>query len=158
MDRCRPFHDDARDDLWRHTLSRISSTFGRLIYLSRLRNPDTGRYEHHGLASVYGAAETDRILGDSHSAVFREWIESGLQAQKADLTVYLTTLSTDVPTVLRNWMSLTPYRNCVPESATSSEQDLYMADMEALLGVFRSEFGVSGGEDSNSRRRPSLAR
>ena len=44
----------AASNLWRNTLSQIPSVFGRLVYVSSLRNSNNGRYEHHGLTLVYG--------------------------------------------------------------------------------------------------------
>ena len=44
----------AASDLWRHTLSQIPSVFGRLVYLSSLRNPNTDSYEHHGFSQMFG--------------------------------------------------------------------------------------------------------
>lgn len=140
-------------DLWRHTLSKIPSIIGRLEYLSTLRNSNTGRYEHHGLASVYGERESDKALSECHGMAFREWIGSSLHMQKSDLDLYLETLPTDLPTFIRTWIRLTPYRNFLPESASATEQDLYMADMDALLGVLRAEHGVSLDEEPSAPRR-----
>ena len=44
------FERGAAADVWRHTLSQIPYLYGRLAYLGSLRNANTGRYEHHGLA------------------------------------------------------------------------------------------------------------
>lgn len=43
------------EDLWRRTLSGIPSIYGRLAFLASLRDVNTGRYEHHGLAMIFGA-------------------------------------------------------------------------------------------------------
>ena len=45
----------AAADLWRNTLSQIPTLFGRLVYLSSLRDSNSGAYEHYGLAKVFGA-------------------------------------------------------------------------------------------------------
>src|SRR5260370_21275259 len=60
-------------DLWRNTLSRIPTLFGRLVYLSNLRSPNTGRYEHHGLALVFLESESDRELRKLHQQFLQEW-------------------------------------------------------------------------------------
>ena len=67
----------ASDDLWRRTISQIPSIYGRLVYLGRLRNSDTGRYEHHGLAAMFDANLADSALRESHLGAFREWLVVG---------------------------------------------------------------------------------
>jgi len=133
----------AAADLWRHTLSQIPCVFGRLVYLASLLNSNTGRYEHHGLAMVFGEPESDRTLRLSHEAAFREWLNFNLEYQKADLDLYLSNLSIDKKTILSTWIRLTPYRNLVPGSAESQERKLFFADLEALLGLLKNEYGVS---------------
>jgi hypothetical protein len=61
-------------DLWRNTLSQIPSVFARLIYLSSLRGPNSGVYEHHGLSLVFGPRLANEALRRSHVEVFREWL------------------------------------------------------------------------------------
>jgi len=128
--------------LWRHTLSQIPSIYGRLVYLASLRNANTGRYEHHGLALIYGEEESDLVLRQSHVHAFREWINYGLEQQKADLDLYLSALSTDKKTVVDTWLRLAPYRNMLPGSARTQERKLYLTDLETLLWLLRNEFGL----------------
>ena len=75
----------APADLWRNTLSQIPTVFGKLVYLSSLRNPVTGKYEHHGLSLVFGADEASRALRKSHAQAFAESLSFDLERQKADL-------------------------------------------------------------------------
>ena len=41
-------------DLWRKTLLRIPTHFGRLVFLSSLRDALTGRYSHPPLSQIVG--------------------------------------------------------------------------------------------------------
>ncbi len=43
----------AAADLWQRTLAQIPTLFGRLVYLCSLREQNTGRYEHFGLAQMF---------------------------------------------------------------------------------------------------------
>jgi hypothetical protein len=133
----------APSDLWRHTLSQIPSVFGRLVYLSSLRSQTAGKYEHHGLALVFGEAEADKALRKSHSEAFREWIGYSLEQQNADLNLYLSQLIEEKRAVIENWSRLAPYRNLVPASARDVEKKLYCGDFEALLALLRNEYGVA---------------
>ena len=132
----------AAADLWRHTLSQIPSQFGRLVYLSSLRNSNTGGYEHHGLALVFGERESDDTLRSSHEKAFAEWLTYGLEHQKADLDLYLASLGTNKKSLLRIWRRLAPYRNLIPASARSADRRLYLSDLETLLETLMNEYGV----------------
>jgi hypothetical protein len=138
----RQLHRGLPADLWRHTLSQIPSIFGRLVYLASLRNANTGRYEHHGLALIYGEEESDLVLRKSHVEAFWEWINYGLEQQKADLDLYLSALSTDRKTVVDTWLRLAPYRNMLPGTAGTQERQLYLTDLETLLWLLRNEYGL----------------
>lgn len=132
----------ASADLWRNTLARISSVFGRLVYLASLRNPHTGAYEHHGLAQLFGAEEADRTLRQSHADTFASWICFSLEDQKRDLEEYLTTTG-DQRAVVATWSRLATYRNFLPTEAREVERRLYSTDLETLLELLRNEYGVS---------------
>jgi len=70
-------------DLWRHTLAQIPTVFGRLVYLSLLRDPNSGTYRHHRLAMFFGDEETNRTLRTSHVRMFAEWLGFYLEQQKS---------------------------------------------------------------------------
>ncbi|MGH9627469.1 MAG: hypothetical protein ACRD7E_03780, partial [Bryobacteraceae bacterium] len=133
----------AAPDLWRNTLSQIPSVFGRLVYLSSLRSSITGRYEHHGLALVFGEVEADRALGKSHTEAFSEWLSYNIEHQKADLDLYFSGLPADRRTVVETWARLAPHKGFIPASALKVEEQLYMADFEALLDLLKNEYGVA---------------
>src|SRR5947208_2864366 len=66
-------------NLWRNTLSQIPSCLGKLAYLSSLRGPNSGRYEHHGLALLFGESETDKVLRKTHAETFTEWLNYSIE-------------------------------------------------------------------------------
>ena len=134
---------DPVSDLWRNTLSQIPSVFGRLVYLSAVRDPNSGRYEHHGLALVHGDDEADRALRRSHIQTFSEWLCLNLEQQKTDLVLYLSALMDERRRVIETWLRLQPFRMMIPSSATKAETELYQSDFRILLGLLKNEYGVS---------------
>src|SRR5579862_1515121 len=111
-------------------LSQISTVFGRLVYLSSLRNDATGRYAHDTLNGIHGSDEADRTLSRTHQQVFSQWIASSLADQKRDLDEYLAETGGGVQSLWR-------YRNVVPPMARDVERQLYLTDFETLLGLLQ---------------------
>ena len=138
--------DRPAEELWSRTLSKIPTAYGRLVYLASLRDPDSGRYRHHGLAMVFSEKAAHEALAGSHLNSFREWLAMSLEEQKADLDVYMSEQPTDQRTLVENWIRLQPFRNLMPAPVTAPEEELFLADVAALLSVLRNESagGVPG--------------
>lgn len=130
-------------NVWRRTLSQIPTVFGRLVYLASLRDPNTGRYEHFGLAQMFGEDEADRALRQSHWETFQQWLGFGLERQKQDLDQYLAGLHRDPRAILETWSRVEPYRNLIPAAAPQAERQLYLSDLQALLELLKNEYGVA---------------
>jgi len=132
----------ASDDVWRRTLRQIPTIYGRLVYLAQRRNPDSGLYEHHGLAKMFGEEEAHTALRSSHDGTFRQWLDLGLEEQKADLGLYFVGLPTSRQVLVENWLRLSPYRYLVPFDASPAYQQLFLGDLELLLQIVRNELAV----------------
>jgi hypothetical protein len=119
------------------------------VYLAGLRNPNSGRYDHHGLALIFGADEANRALKKSHKQVFAEWLSFNLEQQMADLTLYMSDLPEDKKTVLQAWTKLKPYKNVLPSNAKTVDRRLYLSELETMLELLRGASGVDDlGPDS----------
>ena len=134
---------NAAADLWRHTLGQIPTTFGRLVYLSSLQDPNTGVYRHFGLGQHFGEPEADEALRRSHLECFHEWMDFTLEQKKADLDLYLTEVEGDRKTILRTWLQLKPYRNLAPANVLGVQREHYIMDLDALLAILTNVHGVA---------------
>ena len=134
-----PNRKRAIQDVWARTLSQIPTALGRIAYLASLRDPNTGRYEHFGLAQLYSAEESDQALRESHGQAFAEWLNFSLADQKDDLENYLASLGKDRGTVLEAWTKLQSYRNLLPVDASAAESELFVTDLELILRLLRGE-------------------
>jgi len=133
----------AKRDVWARTLTQIPTTFGKIVYLASLRDDNTGRYQHFGLAQLYTEEEADLVLRDSHEDVFSEWLNFPLEEQRRDLEQYLESVEDEKASVLRTWLTLSPYRNLIPAQAGAAERELYISDLELILELLRNEFSSS---------------
>ncbi len=124
-------------DLWRNTLSGIPTLFGRLVYLASLRDQNTGRYEHFGLAQMFGDDASDGTLRASHVEIFQKWLCAGLEEQRESVEEYLQSLESKLHAVIGNWLRLRPYRNLPPVGAREAERQLFLTDLEIVLELLR---------------------
>ncbi len=134
----------AAGDLWKHTLSRIPTVFGRIAYLASLRDPSSGVYRHHGLSGVFGREESTQALRSSHEEVFLEWIALPMREKRADVEAYLNSLDDPREAVIEHLLRTEIYRAQVPGTAEEMERELYLSDLITLLKTFRSAASRGG--------------
>jgi len=126
------------DQPYLRQLHLIPTSYGRLVYLAGLRNPDTGRYEHYGAPGP----ETGKLLKRTHEAIFREWVTFPLEKKKADIELYICGIEVNKAELIDTWLRLTPYKNLVPASIQGPERQKHVSDFEAILGLLRNVYGV----------------
>jgi hypothetical protein len=125
----------ATADLFKNTLSRIPTVFGRLYYLASLRDPNSGIYRHHGLVSIFGREESRKALSQSHWDIFQTWLNMPLEEKTEDLKGYLNGLDESPSVVVEHWASAELYRSCLPEAVHEGERELFLREFEILLEV-----------------------
>lgn len=140
----------AVNDLWKHTLSRIPTVYGRLAYLAGLRDQNSGIYRHHGLSAAFGRDESGRALRRSHEEVFSQWLNLALAEKHADLQSYLATLEDSSRTVVDHWLRSGAYKTQIPSAARPAEAELYSSELEALLELMQNDrSGDESGQGSS---------
>ena len=134
---------DVADEIWLRDLSRIATSYGRLVYLAGLLDPNTGRYEHYGSGPAEMAA-TSKSLKRIHEVIFTEWVGFPLEKKMADVEQYIDAIE-DVNRgeLIDAWLQLTPYKNLVPASIQGPERRKHISDFEAILGLLKNVYGVA---------------
>lgn len=134
----------AVEDLWKHTLSRIPTAYGRLTYLASLRDANSGIYRHHGLNAIFGREETENALRQSHERAFQEWLKLSLAEKNDDLMEYLGGLEDSREVVIRHWFASGVYRSLIPHTARKMQRELFCRDLDALVET------ISNGLDAGA--------
>lgn len=132
-------HTKVIQDVWKNTISTIPSDIGKLAYLASLRDPNSGRYRHFGLESLYSPEQADAALRQTHLELFYDWLKKPLAEQKEDLEHYFRTVEGDLGTVLENWAVLEPYRNCIPLDADGAGRQLFLDDLALIVDLMEHE-------------------
>ena len=142
MPRFRPkgmLERNAVADLWKHTLSQIPSTYGRLVYLASLRDANSGIYRHHGLSAAFGREESLSALRKSHEDTFREWLNFPLSSKTSDLLTHFQNIEENPRQVLTYLERAMPYLSQVPDSASPAQRRQFKMEMETLLELIRND-------------------
>jgi hypothetical protein len=141
---------NALADLWKHTLSQIPNTYGRLVYLASLRDPNSGSYRHYGLSAAFGREDSAGALRKSHEDTFIEWLHMPLSAKAADLQAHFQSLEEN-PTAAMTYLARgMPYLSQTPDSASRAQRSQFQNEMEILIELLRNEY--AGERFPNSAR------
>jgi hypothetical protein len=127
------------EDFSSQTLAAISSDFGRLYYVSSLKDSDSGRYEHDGLTSLYPENAVQAGLSHCHEELFSRILETPLNDQARDLRECLGSAGDKYWDVVENWRETCYFREMCPEGLPDYLQDLFCSNMGALLAIFSSK-------------------
>ena len=124
-------------DFQSRTLARMEWHFSRLIYLSSLRDYNTGRYHHHGLESRYTSEAVDEGLRRCHTQVFDELVTLPLKKQTDDLVGFFTSLREERSRLVDAWERLRSYRILPPENCHPLAKELFEKNIVIILKILR---------------------
>lgn len=122
----------VREDI----LAGLPGAFARLVYLSSLRDENSGTYRHYALEARHTPEQCHAALLACHREIFYAWLRTSLEEQRDELRSYLGTLDEDRTTVLTTWKKLEPFRLYVPAEATRGERELFLSDLRILGDLF----------------------
>ena len=126
------------EDFSSQTLAAISSDFGRLYYVSSLKDSDSGRYEHDGLMSLYPENAVQAGLSHCHEELFSRILETPLSDQERDLRECLNSAGDKYWDVVESWRETRYFREMCPQGLPDYLHDLFCSNMGALLAIFSS--------------------
>ena len=126
------------EDFSSQTLAAISNDFGRLYYVSSLKDSTSGRYEHDGLMSLYPENAVQAALTHCHEELFSRILETPLREQECDLRACLGSAGDKYWDVVENWRENRCFQEMCPEGLPNYLNDLFCSNMGALLAIFSS--------------------
>lgn len=122
-----------RAELLESDIRGLPSVLEQIVELAQLRDFATGTYTHPAITDRSRAEEIHRMLRRLHESAFRLWLQMGLEAQKADFDVYLSSLGAAPAGVVQHWRESEIYRCLIPASASFAERELFVGDIEVVL-------------------------
>jgi hypothetical protein len=126
------------EDFASRTLAVIPSDYGKLYYVNSLRNLNTGRYQHDGLADLYSEDSVQVALAQCHEEIFARILEAPLRQQERDLRKCLEVAGDQFWPVVKSWRESRFFENMCPEGLPDYLNELFCSNMGALLTIFSS--------------------
>lgn len=141
MDSLESYQQTRRvvEDITARTLAAVATEFGKLLYISSLRDISTGDYMHEGLISKYSPESVQQALGYCHKEIFLRVLEMPLEQQEWDLRACLENMEGEFGGKLRRWRETEFYRLLIPAETPEYLKVLFLANVEALLDLVLEE-------------------
>jgi len=122
-------------------LAPLLGQLTRIVYLSTLRDYNTGAYFHPDLSEMHGIERADRALAMYHKNLFLHLVKAPVREYVEELRVYMRVSNVNIITP---WRSLEPYRSTVPSGVPRFLADVYAHNIEqALLILQNAPQGIS---------------
>jgi hypothetical protein len=127
------------EDLTGRTLAAITSEYGKLLYLSSLRDLASGQYRHEGLEALYSTGSVQEALLQAHREVCSRIMEMPLARQEMDLLDSWKGFEAEPEDLIGNWKESEVYRTLLPAGLPDYMRTLFCSNIETLLSVFEAD-------------------
>jgi hypothetical protein len=127
------------EDLTERTLATITSEYGKLLYLSSLRDLASGEYRHEGLEALYSIGSVQEALLLAHREVCARIMEMPLARQEMDLLDSWKGFEAEPEDLIGNWKESEVYRALLPAGLPDYMRTLFCSNIETLLSVFEAD-------------------
>jgi hypothetical protein len=108
-----------------------------MLYLSSLRDCNSGRYLHPQLSPSIGGEEAHTALSACHDRIFLRLLTTPVAQYVLQLEEYIRYARTERNTVLSTWQSLEAYRATVPVHALPLYRDFFSLCVETAIVILK---------------------
>ena len=127
----------ARADLETRTLARIEGDVARLIYLSSMRDYNTGEYHHEGLASQFTGIVARKAIASCHREVFKRLVLCSVEELVDELEIYIHSSGFSFNEFFQAWERLQPYTVTVPLECSPLSSRFFALNVRAALAILQ---------------------
>jgi hypothetical protein len=106
----------------------VPSSFGRIVYIANLWNPETSRYDR-GLPERFRSPESDSALAKWHYTFFVEWLALPLPEKQRDVALYRSS-NPDQSKTIRELGE-----GAIPPLVRAEERKLFIQDLSFISAL-----------------------
>ncbi len=146
----------AKEDLRLRTLEPIGYDFGRLIYMSSLRDFNSGEYYHHGLAHSFSEQAASVALAACHQEIFYRLATSPLESLVAQVEHFMRSSPHAWEKTVNAWETLEAYRVMIPSVSNRLVADLFRSNVRVAVEVLKGRVEIQVEKQPAALRPPLL--
>jgi hypothetical protein len=144
----------TKQDLKLRTLEPIGYDFGRLVYLSSLRDFNTGEYYHQGLAHSFSEQAASAALAGCHQEIFYCFALSPLESVLAQVELFIRSSRCDLEKTVNAWQTLEAYRVMIPSACDRLVAELFRSNIKVTMEVLKSRREIRAEKQPGASQRP----
>lgn len=133
----RPSLETAKADLHNRTLARLESDFARVIYLSSLRDFNTGQYHHQGLAHAFSESVARTAMAACHQELFQRLVLSSLRSFVEQLDRFIRSSPNSYHGTLAAWKTLEGYHVAIPSNCDPLAAELFRSNVKIAMELLK---------------------
>lgn len=133
---------DPGEAVWEKLLADTVSVLGRMARVAECYNAQTGEYRSEELCKWPSNGEIDMALGMAHKRIWQNWLAFSLEAQQADLILYLRSLPEGFELLLPVWREAKPFLTFMPDFASAEERVVYTSNLTVLVTLLCNEYAL----------------
>jgi hypothetical protein len=127
----------AKVDLNTHTLARLDCDFARMMYLSSLRDFNTGEYHHHGLEHLFSEFTANAAMRACHEELFDRLTLGPLQCLVEQINRFIRLSPKDYQGTLVAWKTLEGYHVAVPSGCNPISAELFRSNVRIAIELLK---------------------
>ena len=116
-------------------LSSLPNDLTRLIYLTSIRDSNSGTYRHHVLSREFDPMEAHSVLEAWHQQVFARLITSPVPKFVEELEGYLRYSRAERERFITAWKTLQVYRAAIPLQAPRRAREIFFLNVATALNI-----------------------
>jgi hypothetical protein len=124
----------AREQL----LAPLPNDLTRLIYLTSIRDYNSGAYLHHVLSRRYGLEIVDKAFHMCHEEVFVRLLAASVEDYVRQIVGYIRFARADQNQFIGIWKVLQAYRAAIPYPTSTSLSEVFFLNVTMALSILES--------------------
>ena len=125
-------------DVWsagQEILTPLPNDLTRLIYLTSIRDYNSGIYRHHALSRQFDPTEAHQVFEAWHQQVFARLLRIPIRKYVEEIEIYIRYSRAEREPFITTWKALQAYRAAVPLRAPRRACEVFFLNIQSALRI-----------------------